>query len=448
MAQVPERLKRDIESLAIAALDARTAPPFVPGETVVPVTAPVYGHQELVNAITAVLEFQPAAGHWATKLEVMLAKWFGVRAARLTNSGSSANLLALAALMRVPVNQRRVYRGDEVITVAAAFPTTVAPIVQHGLIPVFVDVEWDTANIDVQRLEDALSPQTRVVMLAHTLGNPFNVAAVKAFCNKHDLWLIEDCCDAVGATWEGQKVGSFGDLATLSFYPAHHMTMGEGGAVLIPEGRATSDLRHIVTSLRDWGRDCWCAPGRDNTCGKRFAVPPEVRRSLPADWDHKYTYSHLGYNMRVTDMQAAIGVAQMARLDSGIQARRANWYAYLNAFAHPAPLDFFNLPTRESTASPSPFGFLISTCARTPFTREQIVRHLEAKKIQTRPLFAGNLLRHPAMRGVLHRSIGNLPNTDYLMRNAFWIGVHPGITPEMRAYVIDTINTFTQGAHR
>jgi CDP-6-deoxy-D-xylo-4-hexulose-3-dehydrase len=419
-------VREELEALARRVL--KTPPAFVPGETFVPVTAPVYGVEELVNGMEAVLEFKPAAGRWASKLEMMLSKQFNVHAARLTNSGSSANLLAVAAMNAI--------KGSEVITVAAAFPTTVAPLVQHGLTPVFVDVDPTTANVDVTQLEAALSPWTCGVMLAHTLGNPFNIDAVLAFCTKHNLWLIEDACDAFGATWRGQPVGSFGNLATLSFYPAHHMTTGEGGVVL-----CRSENCKAVTSLRDWGRSCWCDPGADGTCGNRFG---QTHGSLPDGYDHKYVYSHLGYSLRMTDMQAAIGVAQMARMPAGISARRENWNALHSAFSN---FDFdLILPSIEAHANPSPFGFLISVDPDAKFTRNEIVQHLERHKIATRPLFAGNLTRHPAMAKVNFRTVGKLTNTDFLMNNAFWIGVHPGITPEMRGYMIEVVRDFVMGA--
>lgn len=434
-----EQLKVSIEALARAAIQPR--PEFVRGQTLVPVTAPNFDWQEIANAVSAAVDFKPAAGPWADKLEAMLAKRFEVHAARLTNSGSSANLLAISALMSPLLGRDRLKPGDEVITVAACFPTTVAPIIQCGLVPVFVDVDLATANVDVTQLEAAVSPaRTRAVFLAHTLGNPFNVSAVQDFCQKHDLFLIEDACDAVGATWgpSKQPVGSFGDLATLSFYPAHHMTMGEGGAVLVRHSPMYGGaLLQAVTSLRDWGRACYCKPGVDNTCGERFSGSFGL---LPKGYDHKYVYSHLGYNLKVTDMQAAIGVAQMAKLPAGIKARQWNWQLLKEDLANLSR--FFVLPEMTEGGEASPFGFLLSVRPEAPFTRDAIVQHLEQMKVQTRALFAGNLIHHPAMHDVRYRVVGELENTNMLMAHAFWIGVHPGITNEMGMYMRDTIRHF------
>jgi CDP-6-deoxy-D-xylo-4-hexulose-3-dehydrase len=352
----------------------------------------------------------------------------------LANSGSSANLLALAALTSPKLGERRIRPGDEVITVAAGFPTTVNPIIQCGLVPVFVDISLPTYNINVQHLERARSERTRAVVLAHTLGNPFDVAAVKSFANHHKLWLVEDCCDAVGSIYDGKLVGTFGDLATTSFYPAHHITMGEGGAVL---GDAPL-LKTIVESFRDWGRDCWCDPGKANTCGKRFEWD---LGQLPHGYDHKYIYSHIGYNLKATDMQASVGVAQLRKLPQFIAARKRN-YSTLRAGLHDLQ-DFLILPEATLNSEPSWFGFPVMVKPDAPFSRAEIIRFLEERKIGSRSLFGGNLLRQPAYRGVPHRVAGTLENSDLVMNQAFWIGVYPGLTEAMLEYVIEAFHEFT-----
>ena len=409
-----------------------SARPFVPGKTLIPATAPSYDIEEVANAVTAALEFRPAAGHWASWLERHLAEYVGVPHCRLVNSGSSANMLALAALMSPRLGDARLQPGDEVITTACGFPTTISPITRFGLTPVFVDVERPNYNVKVAELEAAVSSKTRAIILAHTLGFPFDVGAVLGFCVSHDLYLIEDACDALGAEWYGHKVGPFGHLSTLSFYPAHHMTTGEGGAVLTPN----PDLDRIVTSLRDWGRDCYCAPGRDNTCGKRFAQ--ENLGELPAGYDHKYVYSELGFNLKLTDMQAAIGCAQLEKVDQFVEKRRENWEFYGENLAELE--DILEFQAALPGSRPSPFGFLMTVREDAPFSRNELVAKLEAAKIQTRPLFAGNMLRQPAMAGVKHRVVNNfLPESDRAMNRAFWIGVHPGVSEEMRNYVVETI---------
>ena len=329
------------------------------------------------------------------------------------------------------LGDRRLVPGDEVITLAAGFPTTVNPIIQNNLVPVFVDVTIPTYNVDVTQLEQALSPRTRALFFAHTLGNPFDLDAVKAFAARHDLWLIEDSCDAVGATYRGRKVGTFGDLATTSFYPAHHITMGEGGGVLMEKPL----LRTLVESFRDWGRDCWCAPGKDNTCGKRFDWQ---MGELPCGYDHKYTYSHIGYNLKLSDMQAAVGVAQLEKLEGFIAARRAN-FARLREGLRDLE-EFFILPEATEGADPSWFGFPIAVREGAPFSRNQVIQQLESRKIATRLLFGGNLVRQPAYRDVAHRVAAPLTNTDFIMNQVFWIGVFPGITPPMLAYVLETFH--------
>lgn len=400
--------------------------PFRPGQDYVPVSGKVFNHEEIAMLLDSSLDFWLTAGRYADLFEKQFAAYMDRRFALLTNSGSSANLLALSALTSEKLKDRRLLPGDEVITVAAGFPTTVNPILQNGLIPVFLDVHLPTYNIDITNLEAAVGPRTKAIMIAHTLGNPFDLKEVKRIADKYNLWLIEDTCDAVGSEYDGKKVGSFGDLTTVSFYPAHHLTMGEGGAVLM----SSPLLKKIVESFRDWGRDCWCAPGKDNTCGKRFGW---LLGDLPYGYDHKYTYSHIGYNLKVTDMQAAIGVAQMKKLDDFIAARKANYSFLKNALK---PLEeFLLLPEPTPNSIPSPFGFPITVKENSPISRDQLVQHLEQKKIGTRLLFAGNLLKQPAYKNIPHRIVGTLTNTDRIMKDTFWIGVHPGLTAEMLKYV-------------
>jgi CDP-6-deoxy-D-xylo-4-hexulose-3-dehydrase len=420
-------------------LEAVAEEPFVPGKTAVRYAGRVYGEEEMANLAESAVEFWLTAGRWHRRLEQELAEWYGVAHARLVNSGSSANLLAVATLTSHLLGDRALRRGDEVITVAAGFPTTVAPVLQHGLVPVFVDVTLPTYNIDVAQLEAARSPRTRAVMVAHTLGNPFDLAAVSDFCRKHGLWLVEDNCDAAGSLFRGRKTGTFGDLATLSFYPPHHMTMGEGGAVLAGD----DTLQRAMESLRDWGRDCWCQPGVDNTCKRRFEWQ---LGELPRGYDHKYAYSHLGYNLKITDLQAAVGVAQLARLDGFVKARRANWAFYREALRDLE--DVLVLPEATPGSEPSWFGFMVTVREGAPFSRDQLVRHLESRRIQTRMLFAGNLVRQPAMTELVRaaraegrpapfRTVGALPTTDTIMNRALWVGVYPGLTEAMRAHVVD-----------
>lgn len=410
---------------------------FVPGTTPIRYAGRVWDEAEMVNLVESSLEFWLTAGRWHRKLERELATWYGVPHARLVNSGSSANLLAVAALMSPVWKDRRLRPGDEVLTVAAGFPTTVAPIIQLGAIPVFVDISIPTYNVDVSLLEGALSPRTRAVVLAHTLGNPFDLDAVTAFCEKNGLWLVEDNCDASGSLYRGRKTGTFGDLATLSFYPPHHMTTGEGGAVLC----RSDEMNRVVESLRDWGRDCWCAPGVDNTCGKRFGWK---LGDLPEAYDHKYVYSHLGFNLKMTDMQAAVGCAQLEKLDSFGAARRENWRYFREALADLG--EFFVLTEPTEGADPSWFGFLMTVRKDAPFSRDDVVRHLESKRIQTRMLFAGNLTRQPALAGAelegRYRVVGELPRTDLVMNRSFWIGVYPGLKEVQRGFVASTLKGF------
>jgi len=405
---------------------------FVPGETPVPVSGRVFDAAELQSLVDASLDFWLTTGRFAHEFERRFAKVFGVRHAILVNSGSSANLLALTALTSPSLGERRLRPGDEVITVAAGFPTTVNPILQNGLVPVFLDVTVPTFNVDAGQLEAALGPRTRAVMLAHTLGNPFDLGRVRAFAEAHGLWLIEDCCDAVGATYDGRPVGTFGDLATVSFYPAHHITMGEGGSVLT----GSPALEKIVESLRDWGRDCWCDPGKENTCGKRFDWQ---LGGLPHGYDHKYIYSHIGYNLKATDMQAAVGVAQLDKLPGFIAARRGN-FARLHEGLRELE-DVLELPEATACSEPSWFGFPMLVRPGAPFTRQELVRHLESRKIGTRLVFAGNLTRQPAYAEATYRVVGDLSTTDRVMRDAFWIGVYPGLTPAMLDYMVDSIRS-------
>ena len=416
---------------------------FEPGKTFVNYGGRYFDENELVNLVDSSLDFWLTAGPWARKFEKGFAEWLGVRYCSLTNSGSSANLLAFSALTSPLLGERQVKRGDEVITVACGFPTTVTPCIQYGAVPVFVDVTVPEYNIDVTQLEAAYSARTKAVMIAHSLGNPFNLEAVKSFCDKYNLWLVEDNCDALGSTYiingEEKKTGTIGDIGTSSFYPPHHMTMGEGGAVYTNNPQ----LHKIVNSFRDWGRDCWCVGGVDNTCGCRFT---RQFGELPLGYDHKYVYSHFGYNLKVTDMQAAIGCAQLDKLDGIVEARRKN-FSYLKQELQ--GVKGLILPEAQKNSNPSWFGFLISVKADAGFTRNEFSQYLESKKIQTRNLFAGNLLKHPAfdeMRrsGEGFRVVGKLDGTDFIMNNTLWIGVYPGMTHEMLDYMITTIKEFVK----
>lgn len=406
---------------------------FVPGETAVPVSGRTFDAQEMVNLVDSSLEFWLTTGRYAQQFERAFAKTIGVRHALLCNSGSSANLLALSSLTSPKLEERQIKPGDEVITVAAGFPTTVNPIVQNQLTPVFLDIEMGTYNIDVRYLEEAISPKTKVIMIAHTLGNPFNLDAVMEVANRHNLWLIEDNCDAVGSTYNGRNTGTFGHLATTSFYPAHHITMGEGGCVLTK----SPILKKIVESFRDWGRDCWCAPGETNTCGKRFDWQ---LGDLPCGYDHKYIYSHIGYNLKMTDMQAAVGVAQLEKLPKFTEIRKQNYqhlYDGLKQFE-----DILILPQATPQSDPSWFGFLVTVRPDAPFSRNELVRYLEENHIATRQLFGGNLTRQPAYQNINYRVVGELTNTDMVMNQTFWIGVYPRLTTEMLDYVIERFGAF------
>jgi len=407
--------------------------PFVPGETPVPPSGKLIGAEELRSMVEASLDGWLTAGRFNEEFEQKLAAFLGVKFAMTVNSGSSANLIAFSTLTSPKLGNRAIKPGDEVIGVAAGFPTTVNPILQFGAVPVFVDLELGTYNIDASKIEAAITPKTRAIMLAHTLGNPYNLDVITELCKKYKLWLIEDCCDALGSTYDGKLVGTFGDIGTISFYPAHHITMGEGGAVFTN----SRTLKLIAESYRDWGRDCYCLPGRDNTCGKRFG---RQLGSLPFGYDHKYTYSHIGYNLKITDMQAACGVAQVAKLPSFVQQRKDN-FAYLHRKLKPLE-EFLILPQATPKSDPSWFGFPITLRAHSPVKRVDLLTHLDAKKVGTRLLFAGNLTRQPSMVGRHYRVSGDLTNTDVVMNDTFWIGVQPALSNSMLDYAVASIREF------
>lgn len=397
---------------------------FIPGESKIPYAGRVYDETEIIAAVESSIDFWLTLGEKGNELEKKLTEYIGCSYCTLVNSGSSANLLAFAALCS-PLLENRIEPGDEIITVAAGFPTTLNPILQYECVPVFVDVDLDTVNIDVGQLEEALSPRTRAVMIAHTMGNPFDVDAVLEFCEKNDLYLIEDNCDSLGSLYKGQRTGSFGHLATLSFYPPHHMTMGEGGAVLTSDAK----LHRIVVGLRDWGRDCWCESGHDDTCGKRFS---SQFGSLPFGYDHKYVYSQIGYNLKPLEIQAAIGLAQLEKLPSFVKARCRNWEELSKAAGE---ISWLKIQQATPGSQPSWFGLLLTLTEDSPLERRLVVEYLEGKKIQTRQLFGGNLLRHPAYQQISHRIAGALHNTDAVMNRSFFIGVYPGITSPMVEYI-------------
>lgn len=411
--------------------------PFVEGRSRINYAGRVFDETEIINLVDSSLDFWLTYGTYSKKFEEKFAEYLGVHWAFLVNSGSSANLLAFNALTSPFLEKRKIQRGDEVITIAAGFPTTVSPIIQYGAIPVFVDIDLETFNIDISSLEKALSPKTRAVMIAHTLGNPFDIRSVKEFCDKHTLWLIEDNCDALGSRYAGKFTGTWGDIGTSSFYPPHHMTMGEGGAVYTDNPL----LKKIILSLRDWGRDCWCDSGMDNTCKARFS---RQYGTLPQGYDHKYVYSHLGYNLKATDMQAAIGLAQLEKLPGFVDQRRENFAILYQGLKD---LDrIFIFPKATSDSEPSWFGFMITLKTGLPFSRNDLVEYLEAHNIQTRNLFAGNIIRHPAFESLVkdkdYRVIGILPNTDKIMNDSFWLGVYPGMRRDALDYMIKTIRTF------
>jgi CDP-6-deoxy-D-xylo-4-hexulose-3-dehydrase len=414
-----------------AETDAATS--FVPGTSPIPPSGKVIGAPEIKNMVEASLDGWLTTGRFNDEFERKLKAFIGVDHLITVNSGSSANLVAFSALTSPQLGDRAIRPGDEVIAVAAGFPTTLNPIVQFGAVPVFVDVSIPTYNIDAVQIEAAISPKTKAVMIAHTLGNPFDLDAITALCKKYDLWLVEDCCDALGSTYKGKPVGTFGDIGTLSFYPAHHITMGEGGAVFTNNAQ----LKRIAESFRDWGRDCYCAPGTDNTCAKRFQWK---LGNLPQGYDHKYTYSHLGYNLKITDMQAACGLAQLDRLDGFIQARKHNFEFLKNRLKECE--EFLVLPEPTNGADPAWFGFPITLREESNANRVDMLNYLDQYKIGTRLLFAGNLLRQPYMIGRNHRAIGSLPNTDIIMSNTFWIGVYPGLSEPMLDYMASKIETY------
>lgn len=405
---------------------------FIPGVSPVPVSGKVLDSKDFSSLVGAALDGWLTYGEHAENFERALAQYVGVRGALLVNSGSSANLVALSALTSAKLGEKRLRAGDEVITVAMGFPTTVNPIVQNGLIPVFVDVSIPTYDAVIEQVEAALSPKTRAIMMAHTLGNPFDVDAIKDICKKNDLWLIEDNCDALGSTYKDSKTGSFGDLATVSFYPAHHITTGEGGAVL----SKSPLIRRQLESFRDWGRDCYCATGQDNTCQKRFSWQ---LGSLPEGYDHKYIYSHIGYNLKGTDLQAALGITQLEKIDSFHDARKKNFKFLYEAFAN---IPDFILPQATPHSDPSWFGFPITLKDESPINREELLRHLDSRLIGTRLMFAGNILRQPGYRDIPRRVVGNLENADRIMRRSFWLGVYPGLTKPMLEYVAENILEF------
>jgi CDP-6-deoxy-D-xylo-4-hexulose-3-dehydrase len=432
------QLRDEIRAIVKQYYDVALAPQtFVPGQSSVPVSGKVLDSTELELLVEASLDAWLTTGRFAAQFEREFADFMGVRCASLVNSGSSANLAALSCLTSPSLGDRKLSAGDEVITVAAGFPTTVNPIIQNGLIPVFVDVQVPTYNVDVTQLEAAVSERTRAIMLAHTLGNPFDVDAVMELATKHNLWVIEDCCDAVGSLYKGRTVGTFGHFATASFYPAHHITMGEGGCVLTQ----SPAFKKLADSFRDWGRDCWCDPGKSNTCGCRFEWK---LGDLPSGYDHKYIYSHIGYNLKATDMQAAVGVAQLKKLPGFIAARRAN-FTKLHAALSDLD-DIFVLPEATAHSDPSWFGFPLAVRKDAPTNRTQIVRFLESRNIATRLLFGGNLLRQPAYRDIQRRVIGDLRNTDFVMNNVFWIGLYPGITQSMIDYMAETFHQIPRAA--
>ncbi|MBT4121067.1 MAG: lipopolysaccharide biosynthesis protein RfbH [Candidatus Magasanikbacteria bacterium] len=414
---------------------------FVPGESFIPVSGKTFDEKEILNMTEAVLDGWWTEGRFSDLFEKRLSEWLGVKFTAIVNSGSSANLVAFSALMSAKLKDRRLKPGDEVISVAAGFPTTVNPIVQNGLVPVFVDVDLGTYNINIEKLKKAIGPKTRAIFLAHTLGNPCELDKIAELCEEHGLWFVEDNCDALGSVYDGKKTGTFGHVATCSFYPAHHITMGEGGAVFTDDAL----LYRIIKSIRDWGRDCWCRTGMDDTCKRRFSWK---LGNLPLGYDHKYIYSEMGYNLKVTDIQAALGVAQLDKLEDFIQKRRDNFdYLYEKLKKHE---DYFILPSWSDKAESSWFGFLLTVKDDAGFTRDDLIKHLNEKKIGTRLLFAGNVIKQPYFveKNIKYRIVDNLVNTDLVMTNTFWIGVHPGLSKDMLNYIVNEFNEFIKNMNK
>lgn len=414
-------------------ISRRTQEKFIPGETRINYAGRIYDKKEVMNLVDASLDFWLTSGRFAKQFEKELAEFLGTKYCLLTNSGSSANLLAISALTSPKLGHRKLKSGDEVITTACGFPTTLNAIIQNGLTPIFIDVELGTYNIQADKIEKAISEKTKAIFIAHTLGNPVNLDKIVKIVKKHNLWLIEDNCDALGSEYNGRYTGTFGHISTCSFYPAHHITMGEGGAVLTND----SNLKKIILSFRDWGRECWCEPGCDDTCGKRFSWQ---FGKLPFGYDHKYVYSHIGYNLKITDMQAAVGVAQLEKLPKFIQKRRANFKTLFNNLKRYER--YFILPQATRNSNPSWFGFPITIKDNASFTRDEIVKYLEQNKIVTRMLFGGNLTKQPAYQDIKYRVFDTLKNTDLVMNNLFWIGVYPGISNNMLKYILECFDKF------
>ena len=422
-----------MELISQYAEDVHSKKPFIPGKSSIPVSGRVFGGKEIQMLVSSSLDFWLTTGRFNEEFEKRLGKFLGIKFVITTNSGSSANLLALSSLTSEQLGEKSLKPGDEVITVAAGFPTTVNPILQNNLIPIFIDVQIPSYVIDENLIEENITKKTKAIMIAHTLGNAFNIKKITDIARKHNLWLIEDCCDALGTTYDEKFVGTFGDLSTLSFYPAHHITMGEGGAVLTNNPQ----LKRIVESFRDWGRDCYCPTGKSNTCGKRFEWK---LGDLPFGYDHKYTYSHVGYNLKITDMQAAIGLAQLDRLPEFIKIRKENFellYSGLSSFEK-----FLILPSSSENCKPSWFGFPITVKDNIPFSRESLVNYLASKLVDTRPIFAGNLIKQPYFKNKIFRTSKTLSNTDKIMNQSFWIGVFPGLSKDMLEYTIKQFETF------
>jgi len=431
--EVLKNINDDLKSSLEGVIENNIKKEIIPGEDYIPVTGKVIDSSDLLYGVDATLDGWLTTGRYANQFESDLTEYIGCKKSILVNSGSSANLTAFYALTSPSLGKRAIQKGDEVITVAAGFPTTINPLIQFGCIPVFVDIDIPTYNIDVNQIEAAISPKTKAIMIAHALGNPFNLKIVKEIAEKYKLWLIEDDCDSLGATYDGQKTGSFGDLATLSFYPAHHITMGEGGAVLINNRR----LQMSALSFRDWGRDCYCETGCDNTCNKRYEWK---LGDLPEGYDHKYIYSHIGFNLKVTDMQAAIGLSQLSKVDQFVAKRREN-HKILYDLIKPLE-EYFILPEKTPNSDPSWFGFMLTVRDPKRIDRNKLVRHLEQKKIGTRLFFGGNMIKQPAYKNIEKRIVGSLENSDKAMNDSFWIGVWPGLGKEHLEYVFEVLNKY------